>query len=163
MELGKGVDHDLGQFAIGRWIVPASEQGRDGVTNHDSIAAVHHEEERAEDGNVVAVGESSGRLGKDAPQTGENPVLTSHIVGSGRNRAERRSPQHQLGPVGKGQEIGEVGLATGELLDERSALREIGNGSEPVDEAIDVETLVVSDWDDVAHRVEGIQQVGTAV
>jgi hypothetical protein len=57
------------------------------------------------------------------------------------------------------EEIGEVGLATGELADCGRTIGQRLIARHPVGEAIDIESLVLPDLDGAFHRSKGIRGV----
>lgn len=50
-------------------------------------------------------------------KSGKNPVLTRHVMRAGRYRTQRRTPQNEI-ERRVTQQVGEIGVATRELLDD---------------------------------------------
>src|SRR5579885_3372221 len=151
MEGGERVDDHLGELAVLRGIAAAPELGRHLPAHHDPVATLHHEERRADHPHILAEQVGARRLRKGLPELRERAVFPRHVVGAGGEIAVRRTAEH----VARGriaQQVGEVGVAAGELPDLRHAA---GAGEFPLEDAADgrrVDLLPGADGDGIGVR-----------
>ncbi len=131
VEVGQGVDHHLGELSVGFRVGPATEPVGDDTPHHHPVETLHQQELGADHALVVAEGQSARRLVERLPESGEDSILPTHVMGAGGDRAQGRPPEDEVGAVGKGQEVREVGLAPTELGHRRRTLRDTGHVGEP--------------------------------
>ena len=125
---------------------------RDLVAHHLPSPPLHHEEVGAEHRGILADHVGARRAVEVPPEPRQHLELALHVVGAGRDLAERRAPEHEL-VTADAQEVRQVGGAVRELQDlERS--RDTGQGlgearAKPRLESGPVEALARADGRDV--------------
>ncbi len=112
MEVGERVDRRDADAAPHRRVV--RDLGRHRPPDDDAVAALHHEEGRADHGRILAQHEDPRGRRIVGPERGERTILAHHVVRARRDRPERRPAQHVL-PIAEAQEIGQVGVPAWEL------------------------------------------------
>ena len=112
VEIGHRLDEREREPAAGLGM--RAQGGGQRVAHHLAAAALHHEEVGAEHRRVVAEEIPARRAVEVRPEPREHLELALHVVGAGRDLAERRPAQHQLVRAHP-EEIREVGRAVGEL------------------------------------------------
>jgi hypothetical protein len=68
----------------------------------------HHVERRTGDLGVVAHAERARHRHAAGPDSGDDAVLSDHVVRSGQHLAERRTAEHEVHSVGRSDPVGEV-------------------------------------------------------
>src|SRR5437868_6424049 len=102
----------------------------DFLAEDDAVAALHDEKRGAEDGGVLADDEGFGRLRVVRMGGAEHVVFAHHVVRLGGYRSERGATEDVLAVAGA-EEVSEIGVPVGELLD-----GEIAGGVQPAAEEI---------------------------
>ena len=90
-------------------VLGAVERGGHRARDDVALDALHDVERRADDGGVVAHREHGGHA-RAAGQGRQHARLAQDVVRAGRQRAARRTAQHDVGAVAV-QRIGHVGVA----------------------------------------------------
>src|SRR5581483_7989323 len=89
---------------------------RDLPPEHQPLAAFHDEEDRPDDGRIVAQQECFGGLRKNRMDRPQHVVLAGHVVRLWRHWSKGWPPQHVLA-LACCYQISEVGMPTRELPD----------------------------------------------
>jgi hypothetical protein len=76
------------------------------------------------------------------------------------DRAQGWPAEDELLPLGKGEQVGQIGLAAGELLDSGQTRRQTSFALDPALQSEQVQALIRSHFDDVIHRSEAIGELG---
>jgi hypothetical protein len=100
----------------GRQAVMSAQRQWDFAPDHYSAAAFHHKERRSDDRRIFAHQIYSRRRRKTGADGTQYPELPRHIVRFRGHRTQRRPPQNILALTAP-QEIGQVRVSAGELLD----------------------------------------------
>ncbi len=91
-----------------------ANSGGDVVADHKAAAPFLDDEDRADDAFVLAQQEAARRRRIAPMQYRKNAVLAAHVVGARRDRAQGRPAQNKF-LVAEAQQVGQIGLAAGEL------------------------------------------------
>ena len=111
VQIGQRVDH-RGAEASARGRV--CQRRRLLGADDESAAALHRVEHRADDVEILAEQVGSRGEREDVVHRRQPPEFARHVVRGGRDRAERRTPDHDL-DVAESHEIGQVRMAAGKL------------------------------------------------